>query len=207
VRHFILHVRRAAYVSAPPLNCGVSRTMIEPPANWETERLALRPAVVADAPSAFETYTANPEVSRYMTWRPHHSVAETERFFRRCEEVWAKRLAFPWSLQLKSDGSFAGMLEARAKQHSIDIGYVLAPRLWRRGLMSEAVGGLVEWAMEKPEIHRVWAVCDAENVASARLLESVGMQFEGKLRRWLVHPNVSDSPRDCLCYAIVRPAG
>jgi RimJ/RimL family protein N-acetyltransferase len=50
-------------------------------------------------------------------------------------------------------------------------------------------------------------VCDADNVASARLLESIGMQFEGRLRRWLMHPNVSAAPRDCLCYAIVKTAG
>lgn len=181
--------------------------MVEPPANWETDRLALRPAVLSDAAPAFDSYTANPEVSRYMTWRPHSSLAETEQFFRRCEEVWVKRLAFPWRLSLKSDGSFAGMLEARVKQHSVDIGYVLVPRLWRQGLMSEAVVGLIGWAMSQQEIHRVWAVCDSENVASARLLESVGMQFEGTLRRWLVHPNVSHTPRDCLCYAVVRPAG
>ncbi|HVS22670.1 MAG TPA: GNAT family N-acetyltransferase, partial [Gammaproteobacteria bacterium] len=71
---------------------------------------------------------------------------------------------------MKADGSFAGMLEARVKLHAVDIGYVLAPRLWRRGLMSEAVAGLIEWAMASPEIFRVWAVCDADNVASARLL-------------------------------------
>jgi len=108
---------------------------------------------------------------------------------------------------MKSDRSFAGMLEARVKQHAVDIGYVLSPRLWRKGLMSEAVAGLVAWAMDQREIYRVWAVCDSENAASARLLESVGMQFEGRLRRWLVHPNMGDSPRDCLCYAIVKPAG
>jgi ribosomal-protein-alanine N-acetyltransferase len=61
--------------------------------------------------------------------------------------------------------------------------------------------------MGSAEIYRVWAVCDVDNVSSARLLESVGMQFEGKLRRWLVHPNVSAAPRDCLCYAIVKPVG
>jgi len=69
--------------------------------------------------------------------------------------------------------------------------------------MSEAVAGLVDWAFGQPEIHRVWAVCDVDNVPSARLLASVGMQLEGRLRRWLIHPNISDSPRDCYCYAIV----
>jgi [ribosomal protein S5]-alanine N-acetyltransferase len=181
--------------------------MIEPPAAWETKRLTLRRATRAEAALAFESYTANPDVSRYMTWRPHRNVAETEQFLRRCEDVWEKRLAFPWSVWLKTDGSFAGMLEARVRAGSVDIGYVLAPRFWRQGLMSEAVRGLVEWAMRQPEIYRVWAVCDVDNVASARLLASVGMQLEGRLRRWLMHPNVSDAPRDCYCYSIVRDAG
>jgi RimJ/RimL family protein N-acetyltransferase len=180
--------------------------VVEPSANWDTERLELRSATRADAPLAFASYAADPDVPRYMTWRPHKSLAETEEFFRRCEEVWRTRTAFPWSLRLKTDGSYAGMLEARIKGHAVDIGYVLARHLWRRGLMSEAVAALVQWALAQPEIFRVWAVCDVDNVASARLLESVGMQREGTLRRWIFHPNISDSPRDCLCYAVVKPA-
>jgi ribosomal-protein-alanine N-acetyltransferase len=178
--------------------------MLEPPAIWETQRLVLKRPTRGEAAAAFESYTADPAVSRYMTWRPHRGIAETEQFLRRCEDVWEQRAAFPWTLWLKSDGSFAGMLEARVKGHSVDIGYVLAPRLWRRGLMSEAVAGLIDWALAHPEIFRVWAVCDVDNVASARLLSSVGMQLEGTLHRWLVHPNMGDSPRDCLCFAIVK---
>jgi RimJ/RimL family protein N-acetyltransferase len=77
--------------------------MVEPPAKWETERLYLRPASVAEAGATYESYTSKPEVSRYMMWRPHRCVAETEQFFRRCEDVWAKRVAYPWNLWLKSD--------------------------------------------------------------------------------------------------------
>ena len=178
--------------------------MLEPPAHWETKRLELRPATRAEAAAAFASYTSDPAVSRYLMWRPHRSVAETEQFLHRCEDVWDKREAFPWSLWLKADRSFAGMLEARVKAHAVDIGYVLAPRYWRQGLMGEAVAGLIDWAFASPEIFRVWAVCDVDNIASARLLERVGMQFEGLLRRWLVHPNLGDAPRDCLCFAIVK---
>ena len=180
--------------------------MIAPPTRWETERLELTPACVADAPAAFESYTSDPLVSRYLIWRPHRSLDETEQFMRRCENAWREGSAFSWSLRLKLDGSFAGMLAARVRQHSVDIGYVLARRLWRQGLMSEAVGGLIDWAMNQPQIYRVWALCDVENIASARLLEHVGMQLEGTLRRRLVHPNLSDEPRDSLCYAIVKQA-
>ena len=88
-----------------------------PPLNWETERLVLKPATSADAQEAWESYTADPEVSRFMTWRPHASIDETEDFFRRCEDVWKQGAAWPWALRLKSDKSFAGMLEARIGPH------------------------------------------------------------------------------------------
>jgi RimJ/RimL family protein N-acetyltransferase len=70
--------------------------------------------------------------------------------------------------------------------------------------MKEAAQFVVRWALSRSDVYRVWATCDVENVASARLLESVGMQREGVLRRWIVHPNISKDPRDALCYAIVK---
>jgi RimJ/RimL family protein N-acetyltransferase len=70
--------------------------------------------------------------------------------------------------------------------------------------MSEVLTSVVQWALGQPGIYRVWATCDVDNVASARVLERVGMEREGVLRRWLVHPNVGEEPRDCICYSIVR---
>ena len=200
-----------------------------PPLNWETERLVLKPATSADAQEAWESYTADPEVSRFMTWRPHASIDETEDFFRRCEDVWKQGAAWPWALRLKSPDQagtcFTNLVMPSPENifehthikmfgrkhhdiqsskwftaHGIDIGYLIVPTLWRRGLMGEAVTGLLSWAFDMSDICRVWAVCDVDNVASARLLESVGMELEGTLRCWLIHPNISQAPRDCLCF-------
>jgi ribosomal-protein-alanine N-acetyltransferase len=178
--------------------------MVRPEEHWETARLRARPAAVVDAQELFDGYAADPEVARYMIWRPHRDAGETVAFLRRCETAWDEGSAFPWTLWTKDGTGFAGMLEARVHGHSIDVGYALCRRLWRQGLMSEALGSFVRWAIAQPEIYRVWATCDVENVASARLLERVGMQQEGVLRRWIVHPNVSDVPRDALCYSIVK---
>jgi len=99
---------------------------------------------------------------------------------------------------------FCGVIEIRVGTSTVDLGYALARRWWRQGLMSEAVAAVVAWALAQPTIYRVWATCDIDNVASARLLERVGMEREGVLRRWLVHPNLSNAPRDALCYSIVK---
>jgi [ribosomal protein S5]-alanine N-acetyltransferase len=63
----------------------------------------------------------------------------------------------------------------------VELGYALARAYWGRGFATEAGTAVVAWALERPEIHRVWAVCDAENVASARMLEKLGMRREGPL--------------------------
>jgi RimJ/RimL family protein N-acetyltransferase len=70
--------------------------------------------------------------------------------------------------------------------------------------MTEAATSIVDWAIAQPQIFRVWAFCDVENAASARVLEKLGMKYEGILRRWLAHTNISADPRDCLCYAKVK---
>jgi RimJ/RimL family protein N-acetyltransferase len=70
--------------------------------------------------------------------------------------------------------------------------------------MTEVVRAVNDWALAQPEVHRVWAVCDVDNLASARVMEKAGMAREGKLRRWAVHPNLSTEPRDFWCYARVK---
>lgn len=177
-----------------------------PERTWRTRRLIARPATTTDAPVVFESYASDPAVAKYMTWTPHRSVDDTIEFLRRCELVWTEGSAFPWGLWLNEGGAFAGLIEIRVHANAVDVGYALARRWWRQGLMSEALTAVVQWALAQPDIYRVWATCDVENVASARLLERVGMEREGVLRRWLVHPNLSATPRDCLCYSIVKAA-
>jgi RimJ/RimL family protein N-acetyltransferase len=67
--------------------------------------------------------------------------------------------------------------------------------------MTGAVSAAVAWARTTSRIRRVWAVRDVENHASGRVMQKAGLEFEGILRRWLVHPNIEDAPRDCACHA------
>jgi RimJ/RimL family protein N-acetyltransferase len=178
--------------------------MMKPPEIIETERLRLRPPVMEDAEAIFERYAQDTEVTKYLTWRPHRSIEETQDYLRRCLSVWEQASAFPWVICRKSDGQFIGMVEIRLGDHKSDLGYVLAREFWGNGYAPEAVKAITEWALAQAGVWRVWAVCDVDNLASARVLEKVGMQREGVLRRWIIHPNVSAEPSDAFCYAIVR---
>jgi RimJ/RimL family protein N-acetyltransferase len=177
------------------------------PERLETDRLVLRRPVAADAAAIFEGYAQDPEVTRYLTWRPHSRVEETEAYLARCQAGWDAGIDLTWTLTRSGEDRVIGMIGLRPRTHMADIGYVLARRYWRQGLMPEAATAVVGLALGRPAIHRVWAVCDVENRASARVLEKAGMEYEGVLRRWILHPNVSAEPRDVLCYARLRGTG
>mgnify|MGYP001801538475 CR=1 FL=1 len=96
------------------------------------------------------------------------------------------------------------MIHAQVSARGVSYGYVLRRQARGPGFASEALRKLVEHAMADPHIYRTFAFCDVENLASTRVMEKVGMQREGVLRRYFVHPNTSDEPRDCFIYARVR---
>ncbi|MEA2639158.1 MAG: [ribosomal protein S5]-alanine N-acetyltransferase [Chloroflexota bacterium] len=173
------------------------------PRALRTAQLALRLAEPGDAASIFAAYTQDPEVARYVTWRPHRSLADSEGFVHRCIACWEDGPAFPWFITRPEDGLALGNIELRLDGHMASIGYVLARGEWGQGYMSEAATAVVDLALALPGIYRVWAVCDVENGASARVMEHAGMQREGLLRRYMHHPNVSDEPRDVFIYAKV----
>jgi ribosomal-protein-alanine N-acetyltransferase len=177
---------------------------MKPPQILETERLFLRKPVTEDAVSIFEQYAQNPEVTKYISWQPHKFVRETNEFINRCISVWTDGSAFPYVLIRQEDAQLIGMIEIRINQYKADLGYVLARSEWGKGYMTEAVQALTNWALGQNEIYRVWAVCDVENAASARVMEKVGMHREGVLKRWLIHPNIAKKPRDCYCYAVSK---
>ncbi len=177
---------------------------MRPPEQIETNRLLLRVPTIADAEFIFAGYAQDLEVTRYLTWRPHQSVAETEKFLAMCLDDWKGERRFAYSIVLKNKNDVIGMIGITTANFRAELGYVLARYYWGKGIITEAVRALVDWAFSQGHIYRVWAVCDVENVASARVLEKVGMQREGILRRYIMHPNVSDEPRDCYCYSVVK---
>ena len=169
-----------------------------------TDRLVLRPPTLADAEPIFRGYAQDPEVTRYLIWRPHRSIEEMEAFLRTCIDGWERGDSLQWVITRKTDDAVIGMLAARIEGHRVSVGYVLARAEWGKGYVPEALRAAIDVLWSRPGIYRIWAVCDVENQASARVMEKVGMAREGVLKRYILHPNVSDEPRDVYCYAVTR---
>ncbi len=169
-----------------------------------TKRLTLRKPREADAQFIFDAYTQDDEVARYLVWRPHRSLSETDAFISYCISEWASGRR-PYILTLReSENRPVGMLEARILQNTLDIGYVLERASWGSGLMTEAMTAVGELALAIPECFRVQASCSVDNHASARVLEKSGFVREGRLDRHAVFPNLGPEPQASLMYARCR---
>lgn len=173
------------------------------PERIETPRLVLRRPVEADALAIFRAYTQDAAVSRFMVWRPHSSASETQAFIAACMAAWEEASRLAYVLAEAGSPSAIGMLEARPDGLTVDLGYVLSASHWGKGYMPEAVDAVAEAALAAG-FFRVQAFCDVDNRASRRTLEKAGFSLEGRLERYMVHPNVSPEPRACCMYARCR---
>ena len=176
------------------------------PENLNTQRLRLRKPRTSDAEVIFATYAQDPDVAKYLIWRPHTDVVQTREFIDGCISSWNSEVRHPYVLTHQEQDRPIGMLDARLHEHIVDIGYVLAKAEWGHGLMPEAIGTLVGEVFSRQGIYRVQATCDEDNVASQRTLEKSGFAREGRLAAYTVHPNISPLPRACYIYARCRSA-
>ncbi len=175
-----------------------------PPNEFLTSRLKLRPSATSDAEAIFEAYATDPQVTRYLSWHPHTVLQDTLEFLARCDRARAVGTDFAYVIEDREEGSILGMTEVRVQEHAVEYAYVLRRDRWGKGIMTEALSALATNALAHPAIWRVYALCDTENPASARVMVKIGMVHEGVRRRHAVYPNLSSEPRDGLVYAKVR---
>ncbi len=169
-----------------------------------TDRLKLRLIREDDLEVIFEKWTQDPDVSKLMTWTPHKKIEETKQYIDTCLEGIDNNNNFSWIIEQKESGKIIGSFAARRDQHKIDIGYLLIKSQWGKGYMTEVISSFINEVFKDKNILRVWSVCDIDNLASKRVLEKSGMEYEGLLKSWLVHPDMGTEPRDCHCLSIVK---
>jgi len=145
--------------------------MKKPPEAIETERLILRKPRMDDAAAMFAGWTQDTEVTRYLTWRPHERLEQTQEFVRGCLSAWEGKTRFPYVITFKEIGEVIGMIDPRTESHKVGIGYGAARAHWGKGYMTEALHAIIHWAFQQPSIYRVYATTDVENLGSRRVME------------------------------------
>jgi len=148
----------------------------------------------------FATYASDPEVTRYLGWPRHASLAATVAFVSDTLDEW--RELGTGTYLIERDGVLLGStgLHVEGPDH-VSTGYALGRRHWGHGYATEACRAMVELARSRGP-GRLDAHCHAAHHASARVLEKAGLALEAVLPAHIVFPNLGPALEDVRLYAL-----
>ena len=149
-----------------------------------TERLVLREAGEADAAFFLELLN-DPDFVRHVADRGVRTLEDARRYIAERLAGSYRRNGFGlWLVEPKGEGAAAGIcgLVKREGLPDLDIGYAFLPRFRAKGYASESASAVLAYARDVLGLKRLLAVTSPDNAVSGRVLEKLGMRFEGMVR-------------------------
>ena len=151
----------------------------------KTERLLLRRMQATDAPELF-FLRSDPTVMRYIDREPAKAIKDAADFIDKINQEIDKNNNITWAIALleQPDRMIGNITYWRfEREHDRgEIGYVLHPDFWRRGLMKEALRVVLDFGFDTMKMHSVEANINTGNKASGALLEASGFKKEAHFR-------------------------
>lgn len=150
-----------------------------------TARLELRPFQMGDL-EAMHAYHALPEVARYLYWEARDYAGSEQALQKRCNDHSLQKdddalcLAVILSASQQLIGEVTLFLRSVEHQQG-EIGYIFNPAFAGQGYATEATRRLLELGFQHYNFHRLYARCEAENIASYRLMERLAMRREAHM--------------------------
>ncbi len=160
--------------------------MLNPTYPIETERLLLRPYAAADRDDLADIL-GRADVVRYLYWEVQSHAEIAEKIAKRAGMTSLQKEGYGMVLavELKETGQVIGdvVLQWLSEEHKQgETGFVFHPEFHGKGYASEATRAMLKLGFEDMGLHRIIGRCDARNVASARLMERLGMRQEAHFR-------------------------
>lgn len=140
-----------------------------------TERLTLRRFVIDDYKDMF-TFASNPEVVKYLSYKPHESPKHTRTLLESWVKGYESNQTYNWAIEYdeKLVGSIS-VVEIDNRCFSCHLGWQLDIPYWNKGIMTEAANAIVDYLFNKVGFDRISSGCDTRNIGSYRVMEKIGM--------------------------------
>ena len=151
----------------------------------ETSRLILRRAMREDAEPMFRNWASDPEVTKYLTWPAHGSIAVSEMVIGSWLQEYEKESYYQWMIVLKELNEPIGSISVVRQREDIaeaEIGYCIGKNWWHQGIVTEALAAVIDYLFAEVGTNRVSARHDPNNPHSGGVMRKCGMKYEGTNR-------------------------
>ncbi len=152
----------------------------------ETPRLILRRFALDDAQAMYENWAGDPEVTEFLTWPAHASADVSGMVLTDWVARYETASFYTWALEIRETGDLIGSLSVVRLCEEIDeaeLGWCIGRRWWGRGYMPEAAAAVRDYLFDAGGVNRLCAKHDVNNPKSGRVMEKIGMRFEGVRRQ------------------------
>lgn len=164
----------------------------------ETQRLLLRPLTADDLDWLVEL-RGDSDVMRYIGTEGALSREKTVQRLERYLQCWSEHGLGMFGIRYRERDEAVGWagLQPLEQTGEIEVGYAFGKPEWGRGLATEAAAAVLEWGFRERGLDRIVAVASPENTASRRVMDKLGMRFEGLRFRY---------GQDCAYYSLTPVA-
>ena len=182
--------------------------LLDLPDRVSGDRVLLRPYRTGDGPAFFSSVDENrDDLATWVGWVDQYkTVRDAEAYVRRMQSKWIARSALIVGIFSRDGTEHYGGTGYHGFDWdvpSLELGYFLKKSARGQGYGTEAVSLVIDLAFEHLQAKRVWASCDARNVASIRLLERCGLQREAEMKNQCIDHH--GTLRNTLIYATTEP--
>lgn len=173
---------------------------------YETDRLILRPFKQSDADAIYRNWASDAEVTKFLTWPPHANVAVSQAFVDGCIMQYSNLSYYQWGIEIKRTRELIGcisVVHCSEELACMELGWAIGRKYWGNGYTPEAAAKVVAVLFEEVGTNCVYAQHDIANPNSGRVMQKIGMKYEGILRQ------ASRNNRgivDCARYSIIKDA-
>ncbi len=157
----------------------------------ETDRLLLRKMMVSDAHDMYE-YARRSDVTTFLTWNPHPSRSYTRNYLEYVATKYSTGSFYDWAVIEKKSGRMigtCGFTKFDFPSNGAEIGYVINPDYRGNGYAVEAAGAVMNFAFNVLKVMRLEANYMEGNQASRRVMDKLGMSYEGMRRSAMLVKN------------------
>jgi ribosomal-protein-alanine N-acetyltransferase len=168
-----------------------------------TERLCLRQLTQADANNVM-VIRGDYQVTRYNIGDAYTDIMQAEALIDNITRMFDNESTLYWGITLKHVDTVIGMIGYNywnRIDHRGSVGFDLARDYWGRGIMPEALRGILRFGFDRLGLNRVEADASVYNTQSQRTLMKVGFRQEGHLREQY---HEADSYHDLLLFALLK---
>jgi len=153
-----------------------------------TTRLWIRELVMEDWP-AVHRYASDSQVTLHTIWGPN-TEQDTIQYVQSMlnEQQQEPRTVYEMAVIRREDNQLIGGCGLHlSDQQQAEIGYCNDPGSWGKGYASEAAAAMLEYGFNQLNLHRIYARCRPDNIGSAKVMQKIGMSYEGHLREHMYY--------------------